>query len=253
MNIDAPKKENTLGLRALWKEAFGDKDAFLDLFWRVAFSPSRCRCVTVDGRIAAALYWFDASCRGQKIAYLYAIATAKAYRGQGLCRALMENTHRHLEMLGYKGALLVPSEANLFGFYEKLGYQTATYIREQRCQAAQAPLALRPLSVCEYAEKRRALLPEGSVWEEGAGLRFLETQAAFYEGEGVLLAARKEGERLFCAELLGDYEKTPAVVAALGCKEGLFRTQGKERPFTMWYPLGKESILPPSYFAFAFD
>ena len=69
MTIDMPKAEQISGLRQLWKEAFGDSDAFLDSFFAIAFSPERCRCVTEDGRPVAALYWFDCGYQGENLAY----------------------------------------------------------------------------------------------------------------------------------------------------------------------------------------
>ena len=101
MTIDAPRQEQIGQLRLLWKEAFGDTDAFLDSFFAIAFACDRCRCVTEDSRVTAALYWFDCSCGGKKMAYLYAVATAKDRRGSGLCRALLEDTHAHLKKKGY--------------------------------------------------------------------------------------------------------------------------------------------------------
>ena len=57
MIIDNPT--NTEPLRRLWKQAFGDTDSFLNSFFTFGFSPDRCRQITVDGNVAAALYWFD--------------------------------------------------------------------------------------------------------------------------------------------------------------------------------------------------
>lgn len=119
MRIDKPTKDAIPALRALWKEAFLDTDAFIDLFFRTAFSPDRCRCITEGEEILAALYFFDAEADGRRIAYLYAIAARKAHRGKGLCRMLMEDTHRYLFREGYAGALLVPGSASLFAFMKK--------------------------------------------------------------------------------------------------------------------------------------
>ena len=55
-------------LKALWKEAFGDPDSWIDSFFAAAFSPERCRCVVKDGQTAAALYWLDCTCNGKKLA-----------------------------------------------------------------------------------------------------------------------------------------------------------------------------------------
>ena len=205
-----------------------------------------------EGSIKAALYWFDSVCRGERVAYIYAVATAKASRGRGLCRALLEDTHRHLKSLGYAFALLVPGEAALFDFYGRLGYQSATSLEEIRLQADSSSLALRPLSSAAYAEKRRLLLPEGSVLQEKEGLAFLADSTAFYEGEGFLLAARREGDVLFGVELLGEASVAPSILASLGCARGVFRTVGNGRPFSMWYPL-KDGLCPPRHFGFAFD
>ena len=122
MNIDQPQTRDLPGLRQLWQEAFGDGDAFLDAFFQTGFAPSRCRCLYFSGDLAAALYWFDCTWENKKVAYLYAVATKKAYRGRGLCTALMEDTHRHLQDLGYHGAALVPGNEKLFTLYEKMGY-----------------------------------------------------------------------------------------------------------------------------------
>ena len=109
-------------LRKIWKDSFGDPDDVLDAFFATGFSPERCRFIRQEGQIVSALYWFDCSLEGQKIAYLYALATDPAHRGKGLARQLLTETHDRLRDRGYAGALLVPGERELFQFYEKIGY-----------------------------------------------------------------------------------------------------------------------------------
>ena len=116
MIIDRPQKGQIADLRALWKEAFGDSDSFLDVFFTTAYSPERCRCVTVDGEAVSALYWFDCEYSGERIAYLYAVATAENHRGHGYCQALLDDTHRHLSALGYEGVILSPGSDNAFEY-----------------------------------------------------------------------------------------------------------------------------------------
>ena len=70
MRFDAPKREEISALRALWQEAFGDPDSFLDLFFASAFSENRARCAYLDGNLAGALYWFDCHCDGARVAYI---------------------------------------------------------------------------------------------------------------------------------------------------------------------------------------
>jgi len=252
MNIDRPTAAEIPALRALWKEAFGDSDAFLDDFFSTAFSPNRSRRIEENGQILSALYWFDGSYSGGKLAYLYAVATARSARGRGLCRALMEDTHRHLASLGYVGAILVPAEPSLFGFYRRMGYADCTSVREFTVSASDSPLSLRAIGKEEYRSLRRALLPPDSVLQEGENLDFWATQAGFFATSDSVFTAWIREDELVCSELLGNVDQAPHLVAALGCSHGRFRTVGSEKPFTLWYPL-KNNLLPPTYFGLAFD
>lgn len=251
MRFDYPDTDRIVDLRRLWKQAFGDEDAFLDAFFTAGFSPLRCRCALENGVLAAALYWFDCRMDGRKLAYIYAVATDTAFRRRGVCRALMEDTHGILKAQGYSGALLVPGTTSLVGVYSPVGYRYCTQIREFFCTAAPEPAAVRPIDAEEYLRLRRQLLPDGAVLQEGDVLPFLATQAHFYAGHHVLLAARKEGTALFGVELLGDVSAAPGLLSALGAARGRFRAPGEGRNFAMYCPFdGKPG---PQYFAFAFD
>lgn len=241
MKIDYPAEGQTPGLRSLWKEAFGDDDDFLDIFWDTAFSPDRCRCITLDDQVAAALYWFDCRFEGRPIAYIYAVATAKAHRGRGLCRQLMDDTRSLLAELGYSGSILVP-DAHLFGMYESLGYRVCSSVRKFSCKAGE-PVALRKIDAAEYAQLRREFLPDGGVVQENENLQLLGALTKLYAGDGFLYAAD--------AELLGNADAAPGILAALGRDSGSFRCPGEETPFAMYLPLdGKDA---PGYFGLAFD
>ena len=250
MNIDYPAQEQMEALRALWQEAFGDTEEFLEHFYTQGFAPDRCRCVTLDGRVAAALYWFDCSLDGKPVAYLYGVATGKKYRKQGICRALAENTHAHLKYLGYAGEVMVQAEDGLFGMYEKMGFTPCGGIRELSCPAGDTPALLRKLDAGEFARLRREYLPAGGVLQEGDNLAFLETVADFYAGEDFLVTVSRE-EEFFAPELLGNVQAAPGILAALGKESGHFRAPGEEKPFTMWHDLSGESA--PAYFGLAFD
>lgn len=250
MNIDCPAIHHIPGLRDLWKRAFGDEDAFLDGFFGTAFSPDRCRMLTLKAEAAAALYWLDCRLGENRLAYLYAVATAPEFRGQGLCRALMEDTLRLLRERGYAGAVLVPGEPALFAMYEKMGYQVLSGMDILSCRAGQMPAALRRVDAGQYAAVRRRLLPPGGIVQEGENLRLLESYAELYAGEDFVLAAVKDGASLRGLELLGNPAAAPDILAALSMEQGRFRIPGST-PFAMYRPL--TDAPSPRYFGLAFD
>lgn len=252
MIIDAPARSRIPALRTLWREAFGDTEEFINGFCETALSADRCRCVIVEDQVAAAVYWFDCSFEGRPLAYLYALATAKAFRGRGIAHALMEHVHTHLESLGYEGVLLVPGEEELTAFYEGMGYKTCTTVREFCCTGAADAVQLHRIDKEGYRKARREMLPEGGVIQEEENLDFLQTFARFYTGPGFLLAARGEGRNLFGMELLGDPAVAPGILRTLGYSEGTFRIPGPGEPFAMYRPL-KENGAAPKYFGLAFD
>ena len=251
MIIDAPTPSQDPQLRSLWQEAYGDEDAFMDAFFEKGFSRQRCRCVTWNDRCVAALYWFDCLWEGKKVAYLYAIATDQLFRGKGFCRALMENTHTHLQSLGYAGAVLVPAQEGLFSLYEKLGYRVFCGKELWQPVAAQAGVALEKIGPAAYRAYRDALLPEGSIMHTDAALAFAGSYARFYRGEGVLLCAAVEEETAYFQEYLGSRDALPGVLAALGAQKGRLYLPG-QTPYAMYLCLdGSEEM--PAYFAIALD
>ncbi len=250
MNIANPWPGQKAHLQALWQEAFGDPMAFIDGFFATAYAPSRCMCIWEGEAVLAAAHWLDCSFDGGKLAYIYAVATAKAHRGRGLCHGLMEKIHNQLKSQGYAGAILVPGEESLGAFYGGMGYRFFGGKEEFSTKAGRAPVLLRQISGAEYAQLRRNHLPRGGVVHSSENMRFLESYAYFAAGDHFLLAYTLEDGRLICHELLGDSRQAPAILAALGAREGRFRTPG-EKPYAMLLPF--EDTATPSYFGLAFD
>lgn len=235
-----------LALRTLWTECFGNEDNWIDAFLDTAFAPERTSVLTRQGRLAAALSWMEVSCDGRKLAYLYAIATAPAFRRQGLCRELMKNTHRELTRLGYAGCILVPAEDDLRQMYRKLGYGDFGGILEFSARAAES-VPIRRVSPEEYAFLRREYLPVGGVVQENGAVEYLAAGAKLYAGKNVLLAMSES----FGVELLGDSGAAPGILGTLGLERGTFRTSGEE-PFAMYRSLTQDTWTP-GYFGLAFE
>lgn len=252
MIADYPCARHIPGLRSLWKEAFGDSDAFLDAFFACGFDRHRCRCITENSEVVSALYWFEVSCSHQRFAYLYAVATAASRRGRGLFSALLADTKQVLTAQGFDGILLVPETEALSRMYERFGFSACTSVDSHRVFAAQAPAAVREVGPDTFAQLRRRMLPEGGVLQEGDMLEFLASQCHFWAGEGWLATGQVYEGKLVCQEFLGDTGAMAGLVKALGAAEGAFRTPGKSRPFAWLLPLRKDCGRP-AYFALALD
>lgn len=251
MIIKTPEAGDLEGMKTLWQEAFGDTDAFIEAFFRTAFSPDRSRIAVADGPVAA-LYWFDCQWKGKTLAYIYAVATRKECRGRGICRQLMEATHKELARLGYAGALLVPAQKPLFDFYGKMGYRPCCPVTVCTGVAAGEPVMLQSIGAQDYASARRAWLPAGSVEQDGTALEFLGTYCDFYAGEQVLFAAGRHEDQVYFQEFFGDTEKIPGILAALGGKAGSVRIPGSLKPLAMYHSLDGADDLP-GYFGIPLD
>lgn len=236
-------------LTKLWQEAFGDEIAYIDAFFETAWAPERSRVAVIDGEIAGMHFWFDCELDGQKLAYLYAVATDKRFRGRGVATKLMEDGEELLEARGYAGAILSPGSESLFRFYADRGYETVGYRSEERIMAGQ-PIPIREVDEEEYALLRRTLLPENGVRQEGENLRFLHRFSRFYAGEGFCAAVY--GSEAFLPEYLGDREKIPGMLGALGLSEASVRMSGDDVSNAMgkWFsPADKRRI----YLGFVYD
>lgn len=252
MTIDFPSHLQIPDLRSLWKEAFGDGDVFLDAFFETAFNPRRCRCITEADKVVAALYWFEVTCGDSRLAYLYAVATAKSHRGQGLFSKLLADTKQVLTEEGFDGILLVPQTEELARMYEKFGFSACSANRCITAHAGESPAQLREVGATEFARLRRQYLPSDGVLQEGADMAFLATQSHFWAGEGWLAVGQIYDGKLVCPEFLGDQRKIPAFLRALDVSCGQCCLPGGENPFAYLLPL-RDGCARPGYFAFALD
>ena len=243
MTIDSPRPDQTPALRQLWQQAFGDTDEFLDGFFSVGFAPERCRIVLMDNQVVAALYWFDCEWASEKVAYLYAVATAPTQQGKGHCRHLMEDTHIHLKQLGYRGAILVPGDASLFALYKKFGYVPCCKVRQETVFARAEGVPLKPISAVAYGSVQAKYLPGDCVFHKQSTLAFVSTFNRFYEGNGFVFCGAMDNDTFFFQAFLGKPEALPGILAALGAKKGVLRLPGST-PYAMFRNFGTNKGCP---------
>ena len=235
-------------LRELWKEAFSDEDGFLDLFFEKVFTPDHALVLKNDGKTVSALYIIDCEFSGQKIGYVYAVATDKAERGQGFATHLLEYSDKYMRSCGYSAALLRPANKKLFDFYINLGYDILLK-KDQFEVEAEGICEIDKTDRKEFARKRRELAPKGAVLQDGSALALLEDKLDC--GEGFLLVAEKRNTLLYAEEFLGDRKKAAAITAALGCRTGIFNSVGNARPFALLKNYNLSEI--PTYFGIAVE
>ncbi len=252
MNIDYPKN-NIDDLKKLWNEAFGDGNDFLNMFFEKIYSPERCLVAYENKQTAAALYWFDTEFQGHKLAYIYAVATFKSFRGKGICQKLMADTHSLLKEKGYAGSVLVPGESSLFDFYGRMGYKAVCHINKFTVAASGEKINVKKTDKSEYTCLRKKYLPSNGIIQENESIDFLNELYGLYAGDDFVMAANVKDGVLHCAEFLGNDKLCPGITESLGCSTGNFRTPGDSIPFAMYLPFSSANISVPGYFGLAFD
>lgn len=150
-------------LSALWQKAFGDEPEYIERFFD-AFVPSSFALTAWIGDALASMLFLlpsvltidEASYDG---CYVYAVATAPAYRGQGIMTRLEEAACRVARQDGAKCMALVPASQELFHLYSKLGYHTRFFLGNSEIAASVETRS--KLSVCtsnDFTALRREML-----------------------------------------------------------------------------------------------
>ena len=262
--FQSAQKKDATALTALWQRCFGDSRAEIDAFWRIV-KPA-VFLAKEDGRVVSMLCalfspLIDSGGESQTAAYLYAVCTAPEYRGRGLCKKLFAFAEKELKKQA-DFAALVPSEATLFDFYEKLGFRTAFYHKKYTVAAAGSAKITR-LDTDGYRNLREMQLYGDFLsydapllqWQNhlsessGAGLYRVETDGCI-----CCAAAEKCGDRLIIKELLPDCPEAAAALAAeLRCRDAEVRTNEMRQPFGMIKSLNSLPAPERAYLGLAFD
>ena len=244
MIIKAPTQADLPALKSLWQQAFGDPIGFIEGFFQTGYNPDRSLVLCDGETIAAVAYWFDCLWEGKKCAYVYGVATASAYQGKGLCRALMTQLQQQLTAGGYVGAILVPAKEGLFSLYQKLGYAPFCPMKKQTFYPANA--------VCVTHAPAEQYTPAGSVIHTSDALLFLETYCKFYSGDGFRCWGAVEDATLYIQEFVGDAACISGICAGLGAEKAVCRIYGSGNDYAMYLPL-RDPDFHPSYFGIPLD
>ncbi len=235
--------KNDVGrLKYIWKQCFGDSDAFIDFYFQEFYQPHQTMILQAGDEIAAMLTMIPVTIHLQPstavpCVMLYAIATDPAYQGKGLARELIDYSNDYAAKTGKDFSVLVPASGSLFSFYEKLAYQAAFPIFESVHSFQNAPggssassadrCMLCAVSAKAYGEIRDSLSTSSSyiryelnslVYQKklsqlsGADLYRIE-----YDNHiGCAAIERLSEQKLFIKELLMPSANLSTVLASIG-------------------------------------
>jgi len=140
------------GIITLWQDAFGDSPEAVTHFFHT-FGDCISYVTEQDGQIVSMVHALPQTLHPDiPDAYIYAVATAAAYQGQGHCRKLMRFAEDDLKSRGFSCCVLTPGEPSLFRFYQAMGYEAA-FTRNRTVFTAGTPI-----SAEQYALRREQLL-----------------------------------------------------------------------------------------------
>lgn len=258
MKLRRAQKSDLSSLTALWRTCFGDQEDDIWKFWRIfdkitVFTAEEGSPIAMACALPVTL--FDDGGEGHRAAYLYAVCTEPRHRRRGVCSALLAFAEKELKRDGVEICALVPSDAALFGFYERLGYRTAFRQRRYSVEAARSDAKIRKISPAEYENLRQFSLYCDFISYPAPLAELFPSCYRIETGDRIFCAAAEPcGEALRIAELLPDDAEAAAALAAyLDCKTAEVRTFGSDTPFGMAKSLSDCPCPESAYLGLAFD
>lgn len=129
----------------LWQEAFGDSQETVCAIVRAIEKHSKL-FLAKDGNVPVSMLFAVRERVGEHtISYIYAVATKKSHRGQGLAAKLLSFAEQHLQDEGVSACLLSPAEQSLIAYYARLGYSLWSAAGRDVGNENTAPAAIRNL------------------------------------------------------------------------------------------------------------
>ncbi len=136
--IEYAEKADFNEIKNVYNACFPNEEKFCDWFYDNFFNSINVIVYRYKGKIAgmAAELVYSVAGLGE-VTYLYSVATLPQYRGQGICRDILEKSHSEDMARGRAASVLIPASKELFDFYGRLGYKSAFYINKKEIFAAQ--------------------------------------------------------------------------------------------------------------------
>ncbi|MBT9155795.1 MAG: hypothetical protein DDT37_00763 [Firmicutes bacterium] len=205
-SIGYAERSSRQELTDLWLSCFAERKAAVDLFFTHRFHPQNTLVLRIDGLITAMLHMLPGEILTETgpvpAHYIYAAATAPAFRGQGLMGQLMVRAEQEGAERGDHYAFLLPADTGLYGFYGKHGF--TRFFKTTFCEVSRHELesmvtacgthALNVAALPQLLKATRdtyvASSPGSAIWSEQA-IDYAVRYTAFYGGR--LVTAETNG------------------------------------------------------------
>lgn len=256
-------REELPRLTALWQTCFGDRPEEIEVFWKIFGKTVDVFCAKEGKDIAAMVcalpaQLVDESGESHPAAYLYAVATAPAYRRRGLCGKVLAFAEAALRKEGVSYALLVPSEPPLFDLYRRYGYRTVAFRGAEKIFSAPCAGTVQEIDAEAYFNLRELLLYENFL---SCGPDFLRYQAIddrlcrIETAQQVFCAVCAQEDGLLTVKELLPYDPAAAalLLQASGAQRGVCLTPEGRLPYAMGKALRGDALPQNLYFGLAMD
>lgn len=213
-------------LKSLWQETFGDTREYIDDFFEVHYQPQNTLFHTEEGVPVAALYMIPYQRKTltgtQSLYYLYALATKKPFRRQGIMSSLLQRAELTAKQRGIDALFLIPANPELFGYYIKAGYREGGALTQLIIQRPDLTDYLNAMNIDQH---QILLQPatDSHIWD-------YYTKSPYYQETSVLLSRRQHS---FYLEQL---EKS-------GGKQMLFFTANRSSGYLLYQPPQHSGVL----------
>ena len=128
-------------LISLWQEAFGDTAEEALFYFQHRHKQQNMFVFEIGSEISGMLSMLPVHLHSPKqiiqARYVFAVATKKTRRGQGISTRLLEAAHQKMQAEGSSASILVPAEPSLFEFYGKRGYKTGFQVDQVHLKAGE--------------------------------------------------------------------------------------------------------------------
>lgn len=242
------------GIIELWHEAFGDSYEEINIIvdeilkYMVIFEEND----EVKGMLAL----LPVSCAESKGRYIYAVATLKKWRGNGISTKLLE----FAKQVKSDFLILVPQTSELYDFYEKRGFFNISCT--QKCETVSQrydDIVYQQISTEQYLEKRKLLCNDCMLIEWSADM--LKLAKKMYGGKFLSICSQNRengvafcfisGKTLYVKEILAeDTEKSAQMIGySCGAEKVIYIKKEHAEASAMMYPKAVKNI----YFNIAMD